>query len=60
MSLALQTTDFVLIGIAAMGAGRPFRPDPSLQPLAGGGFIVEDRVLEQVSRGRKSSRLRKY
>jgi hypothetical protein len=35
---------------AAMRTDRAFRPDPSLKPLTGLGFVLEDRVLED---GRK-------
>src|SRR5260370_1163466 len=46
VSLTLEARDLVLIGIAAMRASRPVRPNPSLQPLAGLGFVGEDRVLK--------------
>jgi hypothetical protein len=31
---------------AAMRADRTFRPDAGFKPLAGGGVVLEDRVLE--------------
>ena len=31
-----------------MRADRLFRPNPSLQPFTGGGFVREDRVFENV------------
>src|SRR3954447_8890600 len=46
VSLTLEARKLVLIGIAAMRADRPVRPTPSLKPLAGFGFVGEDRVLE--------------
>jgi hypothetical protein len=36
-------------------ADRPLRPNPSLKPFAGFGFVGEDRVLEIGSHGREPS-----
>jgi hypothetical protein len=48
---ALKLRDFVLIGIAAVRANPTVCPNAGLKPIAGGGFIEEDRVFEKIGHG---------
>src|SRR6185437_7731722 len=43
VGVALKLGDLVLIGVAAVRAIRAFRPNPSLKPFAGLGFVGKDR-----------------
>ena len=48
MGLALKRLDLGLIDVATMRANRAIRPNPSLKPFAGFGFVVENGVFEHV------------
>jgi hypothetical protein len=47
MGLTLQRPELGRIDIAAMRANRAVRPDPSLKPFAGFGFVGEDQLLSR-------------
>ena len=46
--LAFQLGELVLIRVAAMRANPTVRPDAGFKPIAGCGFVEEDRILEKV------------
>jgi hypothetical protein len=48
---ALQLGNLVLIGVAAMRANPTVRPNARLKPVAGGGFVEENRLFEKIGHG---------
>jgi hypothetical protein len=51
MGFAIELGDLVLIGIAAMRADSAIGPYAGFKPVAGLGFVLEDRVFEKVCHG---------
>src|SRR4051794_6385108 len=51
MRLAFKLGDLVLIGITAMRADPTIRPDAAFKPIAGCGFVLEDRILKICTHG---------
>src|ERR1043165_6164602 len=54
MRFAFKLGDLLAVHVPAMRADRTLRPNSRFQPFAGLGFVLEDRVFQQVGHGLSS------